>query len=235
MSVKKFGNWKVAIPVFVVLAVVAVEVLIHFGLIRWNPELSADGLLVLAGGLLAFVAVMLQIDAEKRARKEKQEAEKRALATSFLFEIDGFYSEYLNPEERSKINHAVNNVQSRSTPLFSAWIGRPFEIYVASASQLGRLEQDTVRAIVQFYGRASTFVEAVKAHESLVNSSSINDSIGRENAKVHIKFAASSVEALTEKARDCCGRLCAVARINPADLQIVNEFPELAEEYNANR
>src|SRR5487761_909758 len=224
MSVKKFGNWKVAIPVFVVLAVVAVEVLIHFGLIRWNPELSADGLLVLAGGLLAFVAVMLQIDAEKRA-----------LATSFLFEIDGFYSEYLNPEERSKINHAVNNVQSRSTPLFSAWIGRPFEIYVASASQLGRLEQDTVRAIVQFYGRASTFVAAVKAHESLVNSSSINDSIGRENAKVHIKFAASSVEALTEKARDCCGRLCAVARINPADLQIVNEFPELAEEYNANR
>lgn len=205
-------------------------------------KFTGDAILAFAGGALALFGVWLsnrqsvrnvqrQLDAEKQMRKDEEEAGKCALAAALLTEIDAFYGENLNPEERSKIEAAYRNAHSTGTLLFNAWTGTLFLIYAASASRLGCLEQDTVRAIVLFYGKASTFVEAVRAYEKAIHSPSAYDPFERENAKSHIGFAASSIGLLVEKARDCCNRLCAVAGIDPAGLQIAREFPELKAKY----
>src|SRR5712691_4873704 len=72
---------------------------------HFEPKLTLDGLMTLVAGIIAFIAVVLQIrssrremvrqlNVEKEARALEEKRQNEAIAKALLFEIANFYGFY---------------------------------------------------------------------------------------------------------------------------------------------
>jgi hypothetical protein len=140
--------------------------------ISWT--FSGDGLLAFAGGALALLGVwwsnhqsvknlQKQLEAERKARTEETERQKKAVATALLFEIDGFYATYLRrPRDLLIEKEAAQD----ALPQFASIGPDQFPIYRGNASKVGELPTECVRALVGFFQRAESIVSSLVDYAS---------------------------------------------------------------------
>ena len=123
-------------------------------------------MMTLAAGILAFAAVQLQMRDQRRTLREKQETQKRAIATGILYEIDSFFLLELEGVEKT-----LSLWDAASDPLPSSAFIRQnsFEIYRANSLLLGSLNPKSVSAIVKFYTMAGTYEALAREYEHFLD------------------------------------------------------------------
>jgi hypothetical protein len=123
-------------------------------------------MMTLAAGILAFVAVQLQMRDQRRTLREEQETQKRAVAKAILFEIDGFYRYHL----RGLRDYLKSFDLERQMPLpvVKPIETNPFSIYEGNAGRLGELEPEVLQAVVEFYNAAGRHVSTRAAWKASI-------------------------------------------------------------------
>ncbi|GEM_PF-4915131 len=116
---------------------------------------------VLFVGLIAFLAVMIQIEDQQKAREEERERQKRSLATSLRQEIAGFVSFELKTDEAVLSDPNYSLASSGRALSFRR---RPFLVYEGNASKLGELSEQASEAVVRFYNAADEYLELRRYH-----------------------------------------------------------------------
>jgi hypothetical protein len=137
----------------------------------WSKSFSPDGVLTLVAGVIAFVAVIIQIrssskqvrdqiKAQRETEREEQEREKRAVASALSAEIDDFYKFFLKGlwEQRTKVCGPI--ALSMKPPAELGPVpSTAFLVYRSTAHQLGLLRGVTVRSVVSLYNFTASFVD----------------------------------------------------------------------------
>jgi hypothetical protein len=140
--------------------------------VQFDPKLTLDGLMTLAGGALALIGVwwnnhrstanlQKQLDAGKAARIEETERQKQALANAVRFEIDGFYLYHLR-ELRNEFNRFDPRTEMPIS-VVKPIAANPFSIYQGNAGKLGELEAEILEQVVAFYNSAGRHVSTCSA------------------------------------------------------------------------
>jgi len=186
----------------------------------FDHKLSWDGLLTFFGGLLAFFAVLYQVwradkglrdqlQAEKAARSEEGEEEKRAIATALLFEIDRFYRFYL----RSLLK--ILNSTEQAHPQLEAPGSTPFPVYTANCGQIGELDSQLAGAIVDFYTSAQRHTSRICDYVEKWNAAQVDggSTFKFRIAEFLIPGIRSGGENLIPLAYIGCAYLCIYAEI----------------------
>jgi hypothetical protein len=126
---------------------------LYFGGFVWKNGLSLETTVVLFVGLLAFLAVMVQVEAERYARAEEAERQKRGIATAILFEIDSFRTVELDFVEEGLACRDAAGADLPTVFHFPRLGLRTniSEVYKGVAPILGSLDAHSVSAIVRFY------------------------------------------------------------------------------------
>jgi len=140
--------------------------------INFDPKLTLDGLMTLVAGIIAFVAILLQIRsshrevesqlrADKEARTTEDEARKQAVAKALLFEIVSFYRYYWN-----HLRPILDRLDTHSClpPSISAPSSDFFVVYRGNAGQLGAFDHILVEKAVRFYGLGEWLLSSVRAY-----------------------------------------------------------------------
>ena len=132
---------------------------------QYDPKLTLDGLMTLVAGVIAFIAVIIQIrssskqvqdqiKAQRDAEREERERQKRTVATAILYEIDSFYVFELDLDEKKLASwDGANN----SFPIAAGLRTNVSEIYKGVSPLLGSLNAKSVTAIVKFYAMVGTY------------------------------------------------------------------------------
>jgi hypothetical protein len=189
----------------------------------FDPKLTWDGLLTFITGILAFVAGLLaffgirsqirhadaglqtQLDAEKKARENAANEQRKAVATALLFEIDNHY--------RSNIRDIVRYLEEhRNDPdptVIKSPGSNPFPVYAGSSKLLGVLPTVLVEIVVNYYGElrgyVATFNLYLKGYEIFLEG---NTTIGRAVMRTLIPRIITEAVAITQLAYTTCGLLC---------------------------
>jgi hypothetical protein len=140
---------------------------------EFEAKLTLDGLMTLMAGIIAFIAVIIQIrssskqvqdqlKAQRDAEREGREGQKKAVATALLFEIDSFYRLHVR-----ETNESLRGWSPTTGDLFEAKSisPQPFPVYNGNASVLGSLDEDLVFNIVEFYGAAAQYLSALRDYK----------------------------------------------------------------------
>lgn len=165
-----------------------------------------------------------QLDAEKRAREDGQEAEKRALARALLFEIDHFYRSYL--PRALKVAQAARGKQMNSLATLAIGEPAPFDIYHANSGRLGGLGFETAVAVIRFYKIA----EDLKDHVS-----GYGECLRRGDSICFTDIFLNAIESVSQNlkvgALEACYWLCQTAdlRIGSADIAVAGELTQIKE------
>lgn len=136
---------------------------LYWGGFVWKSGLSNDAIVVLFVGLIAFLAVMIQIEEDRIKGFEGQERERKAVATALLFEIDGFCSTYLC-QPRDLLTG--KGVAADALPKFTSIGPNQFPIYRGNASKVGELPTDCVLAPVGFFQQADSILSNLSDYSS---------------------------------------------------------------------
>lgn len=127
-----------------------------------------DGLLAFLGGLLAFVAILIQVhfankglrtqlDNEKKTRESASNGRRRAITGALRTEILGFARSYnAVAEERLKqFDLHKQNVLDVGFPVPHA---NPFPVFFANAYVIGEYPEKLAESVVSFYQAAESFL-----------------------------------------------------------------------------
>jgi hypothetical protein len=136
----------------------------------FDPRLTLDGIMTLSAGVIAFVAVVLQIrstrkqielqlEAEKKARALEFERQKQVVARALLFEIVNFYRYYCG--HLRPLSDQVD-VDECAPPLLSAPNSDFFGVYRGSASHLGAFEPKIVEKVVKSCGLSAWLLSSIR-------------------------------------------------------------------------
>jgi len=131
----------------------------------WSRGFSPDGVLAFAGGALALLGVwwsnhqsvknlQKQLEAERNARTEEAERQKRSIATAILYEIDNFYRMELDLVEK---NLASRDAAKDNLATAVGLRTNISEIYKAVSPILGSLNAKSVSAIVRFHSMVGAY------------------------------------------------------------------------------
>jgi hypothetical protein len=152
--------WKAATIGLIVIGVIAAPKLVRR---QW---LSNGDVATLAAGSLAFLAVMIQLEAERNARLAEAERQNRAVATALAYEIDYVYRYFIR--DVGEFLKATD----RSEPLLAkGYETPPFAVYYGNTAVLGRLQEKLVGQIVHFYAMATNHVATIRAYSEAVRNS----------------------------------------------------------------
>ncbi|MGH9376281.1 MAG: hypothetical protein ACRD1J_08970 [Terriglobia bacterium] len=200
-------------------------------------KFTGDGLLAFAGGTLALFGVWLsnrrsvrniqmQIDTEKQAEDDKQEAERQALATALLFEIDHFYRAYLTTTLTLVRGTAGKNVDSGAALALSVAMRiepAPFDIYQGNTGRLGSLGLETARSVIRFYQIASDLKDDVRRYLNCLSG-------GHESRPFTAAIEAISLN-LKVGALETCSWLCQTADLpfDSTDIAVASEITQIKE------
>ncbi len=127
---------------------------LYRGEVHWRNEVALDGLIALFAGLIAFVAIMIQLETERNARTGEAERQRRAVATAVLLEIDDFCMHFAH------LYDALLNLDQQETEkgkAFMKFVPVEFTVYPSVADKLGDLGTEATSAVVKFYNKASAF------------------------------------------------------------------------------
>ncbi|HVB32949.1 MAG TPA: hypothetical protein VNJ52_01045 [Patescibacteria group bacterium] len=121
--------------------------------------ISVGSLLALLGGTLAFLAVMIQIEVQQNAREEERTRETRAIVVSLLAEVTDFRKFHLDkvgkpPSPGSKVK----------------FLDVTFAVYQGNVAKMGRLQEQTCRAVVHFYDIAMEYLAALRRYGEIIGN-----------------------------------------------------------------
>ena len=130
---------------------------------NYDPKLTADGLMTLLAGLVAFIAVMRQINASSREttrqleardaeRRETQEREREALAIALLLEVDHFYRNFLT--KSLLIAEGAKGKMVKADVALGLGESVPPDVYRGNTSKIGTLGPNTAASVIRFYSVA---------------------------------------------------------------------------------
>lgn len=167
----------------------------------FEPKLTLDGIMTLSAGVIAFVAVVLQIrsarkdvnlqlDAERKTRTLESERQMQAVARALQFEIVNFYKYY-----RAHLLPLLDNVdiESCQPPSFSAPDSDFFAIYKGSVSHIGSFEEVLVGKVVRSYGLSASLLSSIREYTF---------SLQRELDRQHYVAPASAPRKLLKQIRN---------------------------------
>jgi hypothetical protein len=154
--------WRV-IALAVLLLGIAGVLRLYWGGFVWKSGLSNDAIVVLFVGLIAFLAVMIQIEEDRTRRLEDQESETKAVATALLFEIDGFYATYLRQPRELLMG---KDVAKDALPRFASIGPNQFPVYRGNASNIGGLPVECVLGLVGFFQQADSILSNLADYAS---------------------------------------------------------------------
>ncbi len=180
--------------------------------------LSIGSLLALLGGTLAFLAVMIQIEAERRARDEERESQRRTVAAALLSEIDIFYLRYW--EKRSELFESWDKMKTdtKAVEVYKVIVGRPFVVYEASAEKLGTLGETNARWVVLCYGVLDGYVQRLLHYEQVRRSGTVEPVFVELQRKIR-----DSTEQDVSLALNVCKLLADLAKIDFSKFSIARE------------
>jgi hypothetical protein len=141
---------------------------------QFEAKLTLDGLMTLVAGVIAFVAVIIQVrssskqlhdqmKAQRDAERQEQDRQKKAVATALLFEIDGFYAAYLR-QLRDLLEG--KEIRRDTLPHIMSLPPDMFPVFNGNADRIGELPTDCVLAIVGFFREAGRIVSTFNDYES---------------------------------------------------------------------
>lgn len=195
--------------------------MILIGDFTFDPRLTLDGLMTLVAGIIAFVAVLLQIRssgnqiqqqlrADREARIQEEERHKRAVARAILFEILNFYVHY---EKYVRPHIEQVDAESCTPPTISAPEPNSFSVYRGNASTLGEFEQDAAEETVRFYGLAQRFLATVEDYSrSLELELQLYKGVGKGSApRKHLSQMQELMHPMAVSAIDACRKLSGAA------------------------
>jgi len=145
------------------------------------------------------------LDAEKKAREDAANEQRKAVATALLFEIDNHY--------RSNIRDVVRYLEEHKNDPDPTVIKppgvNPFPVYVGNSKVLGVLPTVLVEIMVNYYGElrgyVATFNLYLKGYEMFLEG---NTTIGRGVMRTLIPRIIIEGVAITQLAYTTCGLLC---------------------------
>jgi len=204
----------------------------------WSKGFSPDGALTLVAGVIAFIAVVIQIrssskqvenqiKAQRDSDREEQERQKKAVAAALLSEIDCFYLAGLS--ERSKLYESWEGRGSdpKSFEVFYTVVGKSFVVYESLADKLGGFDSTITRSIVLTYGSMAAFVECLKICEQGAGDTSIRGPVGPEMLKAlrmqTQEEVRKSAESAVQYAALTCWTLCGLSGTDFSKLFIAKE------------
>lgn len=159
MAIRKHF-WKAVTFVLIVLGVIAAPKLVHR---QW---LSTGDVATLAAGSLAFLAVMIQLEAERNARSAEVERQKRAVATALAYEIDYVYRYFIR--DVGDFLKATNHAEPLLAKIYET---PPFAVYYGNTAVLGQLHEKLVAQIVHFYAMAINHLTTIRAYSDAARNS----------------------------------------------------------------
>lgn len=128
--------------------------------------------MTLAAGVIAFVAVVIQVrssrkevecqlEAERGERAQEFERQKQAVARALLFEIVNFYRYYF-----AHLRPLLDPVDTEDCPLpsFGAPDSAFFAVYQGSANHLGAFERVLVEKVVRAYGLSAWLLSSIREY-----------------------------------------------------------------------
>jgi hypothetical protein len=196
------------------------------GGLKWKGGLSADGLVTLLGGLLAFLAIMIQLEAERNARTHERQRQKRAVATAIALEIDSIYRGFLRDVEVLFKSAGPDVVFERD--LMAKRIGHlPFTVYERCAHLLGGLPSPLVDGIVHFYGGDAVYLMNLNELYIALQRAQAASTGDRRRAEVAVlvQQVKDMSANLGKLAAEVLERLCVFAEI-PKDRMAVLSGPK---------
>ena len=128
---------------------------------QFEAKLTLDGLMTLIAGVIAFVAVIIQIRssskqvqeqirAQRDAEREEREREKRVVASAILFEIDGLYRWFLR-DVRNFLRDVDPDKEDLSLLEAKPAPANQAVVFAANAGRIGELDEPIVENVVRFY------------------------------------------------------------------------------------
>jgi hypothetical protein len=131
----------------------------------WGKGFTPDGAMTLIAGVIAFIAVIIQIAsstkqvqdqirAQRDAEREERERQKRAVATAILYEIDSFCMIELDHVDK---NLASWDAASNNLPSAAGLRTNISDIYKGISALLGSLSAKSVSAVVKFYSMVGAY------------------------------------------------------------------------------
>jgi hypothetical protein len=179
-------------------------------------KLTLDGLATLLGGLLAFLAVLLQVrsarrglraqlETEKQARRGEARERRRSVAVALLFEINSYWA----GDVRNLLKLLEALIPSSVPPTLKPRSANPFPVYVGNAGALGGLPPILVETVVGYYGLLrsyeATLVQYSQGFDLLMAD---NIASGRALTTSMIARIKGEAPAITQVTHTACGLLC---------------------------
>jgi hypothetical protein len=201
---------------------------------QFEARLTLDGIMTLVAGVIAFIAVIIQIRSSSKqvqdqiktqhdAEREERERQRRAIATAILFEIDSFCAVDLDFTAKSL---AKWDADSNNIPTAAHLRTNNSEIYKGISPLLGSLNAVSVGAVVHFYSMVGMYEGLWRSYRysldmlhSPVNPDVIMDAQSILNdAKAQLKNIRDlipSLRELAEKVTKSVARDCGVEELIP--------------------
>jgi Mg2+ and Co2+ transporter CorA len=198
---------------------------------QFEAKLTLDGLMTIVAGIIAFVAVIIQIrsssrqvrdqiQAQREAEQEDKERQKRAVAKALLFEIDDFYLNHL----RGVDDHYRNfDGAMEKLPGVTGMDIRPFAVYDGSTPSLGTLSDEVVKSVVVLYDTARFHLLTVRDYKEMLREyqyGSHSPEAGQEARQLFF-YVRASIPRLTRLSYETCMKLACLSNV-PFRKDIVN-------------
>jgi hypothetical protein len=188
-----------------------------------TPVLTLDGAATLAAGIIAFVAVWLQIKASRSQiesqlkadrvqREASQKSEILAVEKAILFEIDDFYREYLRD-----VRDALEEITPEAGPLpFVKRIGTTsFPVFQGNSGKIGLLSDEHAEAIIHFYGAAQGHLRALSEYKAFREKLLLGVPIPGTDvlARINLRHIKQSLPELIKLTYIVCQKLCVITQV----------------------
>jgi hypothetical protein len=200
---------------------------------QFEVKLTLDGLMTLIAGLIAFIAVMIQIrsssgqlrdqlEAQRDAERQEQERQRRVVANAVLFEIDGLYR-YLLRDVRNFLRDV--NPETENLKGLEAKPGRtnPFVVFEGNVYRIGELEQTAAADVVRFYMGARAYFSALERYDTSRDRylSNPSDHEVEDLTRQYLGMVKRAIPPLIVIAHRTCKELCGI-------LDITFQGPDIA-------
>jgi hypothetical protein len=146
--------WQIIALVILIAGLLGI-VQVSRGDVHWKNEVGIEGLIALFAAVIAFVALMIQLEEERNAKTEERERQNNAVARAILFEVDGFCATYLS-QPRDLLMQKDINIDR--LPRFASVGPNQFPVYRGNAGRIGELPTECVLATVGFFRVADSIL-----------------------------------------------------------------------------
>ena len=180
----------------------------------------------LVAGLVAFVAVIIQIrssskqlqaqiEAQRHAELEEQKRRKITLAKAILIEIDGFYLYHLGGERGFRGYVDKTEGDQRTLNIFRMVEPGPFTLYESVAGNIGELDDIVAMAVVRFYEGAHAYLSLLKAYQDAQDRVLRGQDVAIETQAIKSfeECIASQEQFLLKLAYVSCRQLCLITGV----------------------